>query len=226
LMKIYRISYNTSKDDLLTAKISREIFQVVKNNMGRDYGEKINIDDKCKLYLTIQNNKNDIGMRPFYISAVFECNKYDFRYPHIVVNIDLSEKFSNLYLDKIYGYIVNAVGHEIGHYHQYKNEREILESTTDKWHSKDPIELSKQLGNRLLSNKEIIPFIKGIMIKSKKIKISFVDLLNENLNYLIPINDLKLDSSGISEINKIINNIRNVVIERARQLYPHLRNKK
>ena len=87
-----------------------------------------------------------------------------------------------------------------------------------------------KLSEFLLSKMEIVPYIKGIMTKSKKTKAPFIALLNENIDYLLfeNNNDFKYqvtNSNNFIKINEIILKIKNTIIDKAISLYPHLRRK-
>ena len=85
----------------------------------------------------------------------------------------------------------------------------------------------------MLSDAELIPYIKGLVFLSKKEKkrhISFEDILDQNLNGLIFQNNEEfkkqiIRSSEWDEVSKIISKIKETIILRAKQLYPHLREK-
>jgi len=80
----------------------------------------------------------------------------------------------------------------------------------------------------LLSEGEIVPYVKGIVFASKKSKKPFEQLLDENLNGLFFYNNSNfknrmMKSPDWATISQIISDIKVTVINRAKQLYPYLR---
>ena len=225
-MKIYRLSYSISQDDVLAARLSKEIFAVIKENMGKDVFKEIKIDRECDFFLYTHNNRADLIHDTFDIKAIFDYSKNKTFKPSIQMNINFSDKFPESSFDKMYYELFNAVKHELGHYCQYNND-ELEESVLEK--SSDYIESCKNLRDNILSNAELVPYIKGLVFASKKSKKSFAKLLDENLNGLFFYNDdafrdKKEKSSEWSEINEIMLSIKREVMRVAIGLYSHIKN--
>lgn len=228
-MKIYKIAFNINKDDLLASRLSKEIFEIIKNNIGKNIYKEINVDERCVLCLETFNKRNIIENERFFVRALLDYSAIESYDPSIQVNIYFSNEFSQNDFNVFYGKLVESIGHEIGHYYQYRNNRNSM-SNSEQEKDEDFLNGCKKLKEFLLSEMEIIPYIKGIMTKSKKTKTMFETLLNENLNYLLfeNNNDFKeqiINSKDWLEIDKIISEIKNTIIDKAKSLYPHLRSK-
>jgi len=224
-MKIYRLAYNVSKDDLLTSKISKEIFSIVKGQFGKNISKEIEIDKICKIYLNISYvNLSDSN---YNIGGGFYFSKFDLFDPNIVINIDIFNSFSKLNFSEIYGQIFNTIKHEISHYYQYKTNRENMEiGSQDQEDGSDFLDSCIKISEYILSDIELEPYVKGLVFQSKKSNYPFATLLNDNLDYLFFKNKNKnniINSDFGHKINEMINRIKLTVTNKAKQLYPYLR---
>jgi len=181
-MKIYKIAFNISKDDLLTSKLSREVFDIVKENLNKHIYKEINIDPKykCKLCVTTLINQDNLVHENFDISAYFNFHSNDLFDPTISITISFSKDFSESYFNKLYFVILNTIKHELKHYYQYKNKIDTSEDTSEIDYSNNASEILNDFLNvkkDTISEHEIEAFVTGLVIKSKKQKIPFETIL-------------------------------------------------
>lgn len=234
-MKIYKIAFNVSKDDLLASKLSREVFETVKNNIGKNIYKEINVDETCKLQLNTQNNKTGLTYAAFDISANSNFSNINFYAPTIQIDLRFSNIFSELYFDRLYYVIFSTIKHELKHYLQFKNKINHFDEDYESYFDYQNNTMStltkyEKLRDLLLSKTEINPFIVGIIFRSKKQGISFYKVLDEDLNRLFFRNNEEVKKYIMSlpewgEVYNIMIEIRNVSIDKAKQLYPYLRRK-
>jgi hypothetical protein len=194
---------------------------------GKNAYKEIDIDNRCKLNLNTFNGQMGLDRIGFHIRASLNFSKNDLYTPSIEVSIWLSDKFSQQHFNNLYKFLVGAIGHEIGHYYQYRYERENMEESVQE-KPYGMLNRCIKIRGYILSRMDLIPYIKGLVIKHKKQNVSFEKVLDEDLNYLLFYNNSKykmnvMRSQKWGEISEIISDIKNNVIEKAKQLYPHLR---
>lgn len=227
-MKIYKIAFNVSKDDLLASKLSKEVFNIVKENIGKHIYKEIDIDGKIKLALNVYKNQENYELRykTFDINGSLDYSNIGQFSTSMQINITFSDDFSESNFNKLNFVLYNSIRHELSHYHQYKNgniEENIPEPPTDL------LDYCIKLKNYISHRNEIDPYINGIVFEYKKEGGAFNIILDRSLNELIFNDDPLLKSKAQrskkwTEINSLIIELKNMLINRAKQLYPHLRN--
>lgn len=233
IMKIYKIAFNISKDDLLASKLSREVFNIIKGNVNKHIYKEISIDEKykCKLCVTTLINQDNLAYENFDISAYFNFHRNDLFDPVIAITISFSKDFSESHFNKLYFVILNAIKHELKHYYQYKNKIDSYENASEIDYQNNTSEILNDFLNvkkDTISEYEIEPFVTGLIIKSKKQRIPFETILEEDLNRIFFRNNPENKKFMMSlpewnDINNIFLEIKNTTINKAKQLYPYLR---
>ena len=242
-MKIYKISYNVSQDDILASALTKEMFQIVSENMGRNAFRDIMVDDTCKIQFNTFNNINgSLRYGTFDIGGNLDSSPNNFYPPEIQIRLSFSNQFSNQNFNQLYNVLLDAVKHELGHYFQYKNDRENMEYSYQEKNGNSIFDVAINTKNFLLSDMELIPYIKGLVFKYKKSisqkqynqpnkpKITFEQILDDNLNGVLFRNNinnknLSMQSPKWNEASEIISEIKKVIINKAKELYPFLKNK-
>jgi transposase len=225
---LYKLAYNVSKDDILASKISKDIFSVIKENIGKSFYKDMRVDSNCGLNLyTSYENYKALRYDTFDVRAFFSFSKEGYFEPSIRVDFVFSNQFSKKYFDKLYYVIFDALKHELGHYYQYRQkEKSLYNGNEDQKLSIDQLSLFINERNTLLSERELIPYIKGLVFTSKKQNKPFTTVVDESLNSLffgnIELKNKILTSPLGSKVSEIILEIKNVVVSKAKQLYPYL----
>ena len=229
-MKIFKIAYNINKDDILASKLTKEIFELIKNNIYKNSHNEIIIDENCLLSLdTLYNQPEPLRFETFNISSHFSFWKNDNSNSEIIMSIVFSKNFSQKNFDKLNYKIYHIIKHELGHYCQFKNKENT--ETNHQQPAKEMLEYSIKLKNYILHSNETIPFIKGIVFEHKKRHETFIKILDENLNYLLFNNNLELKNDTLKskdwpKIHNEILSLRNTIINKAKEIYPHLKKEK
>jgi hypothetical protein len=102
-MKIYKIAFNISKDDLLASKLSREVFNIIKENVGKHIYKEIDLDDKIKLSLNVYKNLENYKLRygTFDVHGALNYSKNNLYPACIEISITFSNSFSSIFFDKL-----------------------------------------------------------------------------------------------------------------------------
>lgn len=246
---LYKFAYNINRDDVLTSRIVRDIFFIVKENMGINIFRQItvhkedaatsksilSINKNCELYLYTHNGSfENLRYEAFDIRAITNISKggqlFD---PFMRVDLYFSYQFLEKYFDKLYYVLYEAVKHEMDHYRQYINRSVFWDDDLESQQLPidDPLSQFINLRDSLLSERELNPYVKGLVFTSKKQNISFGIILNKNMDGLFfgnnTITKEKVLRSSIGErVNKILLEVRDKVASRAKELYPYLRREK
>lgn len=240
-MKIYKITYNINKDDVLASKLSKEIFDTVSGSMGNNTYKDIVVDDVCKLQLNTFNNIQGQQLRydTFDIRSNFDFSQSNIYPPEIHVKLYFSSHFSNKNFNSLNNVILDAIKHELGHYYQYKNGKDSFEDISQEKSDGDILVDCINTRNYLLSNNELVPYIKGLVLQYKKSlsqklynkqnqeKLTFEAILDESLNGILFGNNdtnknLAMQSKNWVKASEIISEIQKTIIKKAKQLYPFL----
>lgn len=225
----WKFSYNVSRNDRLASKLSQEIFFVVKENMFKNTFKEIGVDEICnlKLYFSFKDYK-DLRYETFDIEGYTSWSDEGYFDPYIRIDLEFANEFSSLYFDKLNYVLYDAVKHELDHYRQYKQGEKHERIDRLQFNPQKPIDSFIDTKAHLLSEGELIPYIRGLVFTSKKQKLSFEIILDESIDGIFFGNNagLKnkiLSSLGGQEISNIMADIKLAVIDRAKKLYPYLR---
>jgi len=232
----YKFAGFRNPNDLLAMKISRDIFTVVKDNIGKDTDRVFKVDKNCSLFVRIlylgendiygEINSSNLKYNTFTIKADTNTSKNSLYNPFVRIGIFLNHQFSESDFESINYAIFDAIRHELEHYQQYKNK------FNDEYFSpviyKDFIPMCNEYREYLLSTSEIEPYLKGLVFAAKKQKIPFDTILDQSLNGIFfnnnnALRDKILASNMGQEVEKIITDIRSKIIQRAKEIYPKLR---
>jgi hypothetical protein len=211
--------------------LSRQIFSTVKNNLKKDTGVTFRVDDQCNLFLQVEYVGDvDLFGKNFFVNAFgnYSKGKLIQTPPAIHFHISLNDRFSALDFPRLYYKLYDAVRHELGHYWQYLDPNYVLTDDNTPIYNGDTISDYTELKNHIVSEQEIAPYISGLVFSAQKQRRPFTAILNENLDELFFENNATTKQRVLSsvigrEAAKIIQDITNRVISRAKQLYPQTR---
>lgn len=231
---LYKFAFDRNKNDILSSNIGRRVFTLIKQNFGKDFAIDItDIKNSCKISLVvmyIETDKMDYKLRYnfFDVAASFNAPKdksFAFFDPFIRIELTLINKFSSNNFPGLYYVVMDAIRHEVEHYNIYKNTKKSL-ADNDMPYGGDYLGQCNLLKNKILSEEEIVPYLRGLVFSAKKQKRPFPQVLNDNLSSLFFYNnDIKREMTAeeIRNVNAIIKEIKSKVISRAQQIFPKLR---
>jgi len=225
----YKVSYNVSRDDVLASELSQNIFSAVKENMFKNTFKEMKVDDKCNLQLYFSfGDYEDLAYETFGISGFTAWSEHGHFEPYIRIEIQFSNEFSNLYFDKLNYVIYDAVKHELDHYRQYKQKEKHERRDMSQFTSENQIDYFVNTKDHLLSEGEIVPYVRGLVFTSKKQKVPFDTVLDKSLDAIFFWNNAELKNKVLSslygqEINQMLSEIKLGAINKAKELYPYLR---
>jgi len=228
---LFKTAFNRTKSQNLTMSLSRQIFNVIKNNFKKDTGTTLKVDNRCNLFLRIEYVGNrDLYGKNFFVNAFgnYSKGKLIQTLPAIHFDVSFNNKFSALDFPKLHYKLYDAVRHELWHYWQYLDPNYVLTDNEAPIYNGDTISDYTELRNHIVSEQEIVSYISGLVFSAQKQRKPFSVVLNESLDDLFFENNIstkqKVLSSAIGrEAETIISNIKNTVISRAQQLYPDTR---
>lgn len=223
--KMLKLAFNRTKSQNLTTSLSRQIFYFVKNNLGESDGTTLRVDNQCNLFLRVDLVGDvDLFSKNFYIESFGNFSKTKLFPPSIHFNINLNKSFSALDFPKLYYNLYDAVRHELRHYWQYLDPNYVLEDGSAIY-SNDLLTRYDDFRYHILSSQEIDPYISGLVFSAQKQRKPFSELLDQSLDELLFENKPSTKQDVISsvigkEVVKIMLDIKNRVMSRAKQIYP------
>jgi hypothetical protein len=224
----YKISYNVSRDDVLASELSQNIFSAVKENMFKNTFKEMKVDDKCNLQLYFSfGDYGSLRYETFDIEGYTAWSDHGYFEPYIRIDLKFDNRFSDRYFDKLNYVVYDAVKHELDHYRQYKQKEKHERSELPRFDPQKPIVGFIAAKNNILSEGEILPYIRGLVYTSKKQKVPFEIILDKSIDDIFFGNNKVFKSQIMSsvgqEINRLSAEIKLVIMARAKQLYPYLR---
>jgi hypothetical protein len=220
-----------NKYDLFSNTVSRKIFEMIKDKLP----SKVNFKDS--FYEKEEESKEEYTV-DFYVKFNDAYDKKvdikaKFYYPDqqtepfIDIRIYLRMDFSDDDFERFHWYLYECVRHEYEHFDKYikgfwpdKRYDEIIESLNTL--NLSDIEKAKLVSELMLHYIEIDSYVKSIMYVAKKRKIPYGYVIQDILNRLFFNNDKNIEKRMLQnqEVSQIINEIKNRLIERIRNIFP------
>ena len=216
-----------NENDILATRIGNYIFEKIKADISADYFEDREEEGICAVKYNVRHiNETTQLDGHLKVSAHLFASKNDVFEPSISLDVLLYVGFSQndfkILLDKV----INAMCHEIEHYRDY--EKKTFEEYDEAIIRINYLTQCQEMRSRILSNQEIVPYIRGLVLIAKRDKKPFPVIVDEDLDRVFFENDkdfrTKVIAANISaEVAEIILDIKTKVIAKALTIFPNLR---
>lgn len=232
--KLFKLSFNRTKSQNLSSKLSRDIFDIIQNNTEKkNVKTTISVDNQCKLFLTVNYVKENslenryIFNKNFKIRGYSRLSKFKILPPQIHITIIMNSLFSKNNYERFYRDIHEVIKHETWHYFEYlyPNHPQNQDENTLSY-GQNILENYVELKSYILDEKELEALTSGMVFKAQKQRITFNTVMEERLDELFfESNSTKknevLNSSIGKEVEKILFEVKNSILSKAKKMYPN-----
>jgi len=227
---LYVIAFR-NKYDILPNEATKEIINAIKNNKGELHIEKDNIPIHIHIE-KLDKKTGEFNEYSFKIEAHSQANE-NLDEPEIILIISLNKDFSPKKYEQINYVIYENLRHEFEHINNFILEKKPDDTYKDIYkkllgyegvakNEEELLQNIKLVSEYILSETEILSYVKSILYVAKKQKRDVKDVIRQIFNRAFYNNKREnmLLAQRIPEVQEIINKTEKGLSNKIKQLYP------